>query len=71
MGLLLALLFGLGPLALMPGLESAAGLALAALIAFTIAGLSQRLLGGVTGDALGAIEQGYEVGFVLGVAACV
>lgn len=70
-GLLLGLLFGLAPIALLPGLESAAGLAFAALLAVSIALLAQRMLGGITGDALGAIEQAYEVGFLLGIAACV
>ncbi|MDB5503718.1 MAG: Adenosylcobinamide-GDP ribazoletransferase, partial [Tardiphaga sp.] len=29
----------------------------------------RRLLGGYTGDVLGAIEQVFEIGFLLGVAA--
>ncbi len=70
-GLLIALICGLAPIALLPSMEAAAGLAFASFLAMAIALLSHRLLGGVTGDTLGATEQGYEVGFLLGVAACV
>ena len=32
-------------------------------------GWARRLIGGYTGDVLGAIEQVFEIGFLLGVAA--
>ena len=32
---------------------------------------SRRLIGGYTGDVLGAIEQMFEIGFLLGVAAII
>jgi adenosylcobinamide-GDP ribazoletransferase len=41
------------------------GVALAALLALW----ARRLIGGYTGDVLGGIEQAFEIGFLLGVAA--
>jgi adenosylcobinamide-GDP ribazoletransferase len=32
-------------------------------------GAARRLIGGYTGDVLGAVEQIFEAGFILGVAA--
>jgi adenosylcobinamide-GDP ribazoletransferase len=45
------------------------GLVLGVLLASLLARWSRRLLGGYTGDVLGAIEQVCEIGFLLGVAA--
>ena len=47
------------------------GALLGATLAATLAIWSQRLIGGYTGDVLGAIEQVYEIGFLLGVAAII
>lgn len=70
LGLAVAAAFGLAPLLLLPisiGLTAAiAGGAAAIFIAWR----ARRLLGGFTGDVLGAIEQSYEVSFLLAVAAC-
>lgn len=62
-----ALLLAAWPLVLMPGWSAAvlAGAAAAALPAIA----AHRLIGGRTGDILGAVEQMFEVGFLLGVAA--
>ena len=40
-----------------------------AVLAFALARWSRRLIGGYTGDVLGAIEQVFEIGFLLGVVA--
>jgi adenosylcobinamide-GDP ribazoletransferase len=40
-----------------------------ALPAWSLARWSRRLIGGYTGDVLGAVEQVFEIGFLLGVAA--
>lgn len=45
------------------------GLLLGAALASWGAGRAQRLIGGYTGDVLGATEQLFEIGFLLGVAA--
>ena len=57
------------PLALSP--DGVVGLAIlvGAILALAVSLLARRLLGGYTGDVLGAIEQVFELGFVLGVAA--
>ncbi len=65
----LALLFGVWPLALMPTAAAAAGLVVGAALAFAPALAGRRLVGGQTGDILGAVEQLFELGFILGVAA--
>jgi adenosylcobinamide-GDP ribazoletransferase len=67
---LFALACGLLP-ALLPGAKAgAAGLMLAAAAALTVALIAKRLIGGVTGDVLGATEQVFETGFLLGAASC-
>jgi adenosylcobinamide-GDP ribazoletransferase len=66
---LLALLFSLWPLALMPTGGAAAGLVVGAAFAFAPALAGRRLVGGQTGDILGAVEQLFELGFLLGAAA--
>jgi adenosylcobinamide-GDP ribazoletransferase len=56
-------------LLLMPAPSAACGLLAAALPALFVARSAVRLIGGHTGDILGAIEQMAETGFLLGVAA--
>ena len=46
-----------------------AGLILGVLGALTVVGLARRLIGGYTGDVLGAVEQMAEIGLLLGLAA--
>jgi adenosylcobinamide-GDP ribazoletransferase len=46
-----------------------AGLILAGLCALAVVALARRLIGGYTGDVLGAVEQAAEVAFLLGLAA--
>ena len=45
------------------------GLLCGTVLAFLLARWSRKMLGGYTGDVLGAIEQMFEIGFLLGVAA--
>ena len=71
-GAMTALLITL--VALLPGLAKApsslvAGLVLAALSTLAVVALARRLIGGYTGDVLGAVEQAAEVAFLLGLAA--
>ena len=67
-GLLVAGLIALWPLAFLPTLAGVSGLALGLLISAVPAWLAWRLIGGRTGDVLGAVEQVFEVGFLLAVA---
>ncbi|WP_322515837.1 adenosylcobinamide-GDP ribazoletransferase [Rhodopseudomonas palustris] len=57
------------PLLLVSPLALITGLGFGAALAATIASWAKRLLGGYTGDVLGATEQMFEIGFLLGVAA--
>ncbi|MBC7578863.1 MAG: adenosylcobinamide-GDP ribazoletransferase [Tardiphaga sp.] len=57
------------PLALISLTSVAIGLLCGATLAALLAIWSRRLLGGYTGDVLGAIEQVFQIGFLLGVAA--
>jgi adenosylcobinamide-GDP ribazoletransferase len=66
---LAALTFAALPLALSPAGVVFQGLLAGALLALVLALVARRLLGGYTGDVLGAIEQVFELGFTLGVAA--
>ena len=71
-GAMTALLITLA--ALLPALFKApsalfAGLIFAALAMLAVVALARRLIGGYTGDVLGAVEQAAEVGFLLGLAA--
>lgn len=50
-------------------LEPCVGLAFGTVLAMALAAWSNRLIGGYTGDVLGAIERVFEIGFLLGVAA--
>lgn len=64
-----ALVIALWPLLLLPMPAVGLGLALGSVAALALARTSIRLIGGHTGDVLGAVEQVFEVGFLLGVAA--
>ena len=68
---LVALLIAAWPLAFLPLGSALVGLAGGAALAIAVALLAKRLIGGHTGDVLGAIEQVFEVGFLLGVTALV
>jgi adenosylcobinamide-GDP ribazoletransferase len=59
------------PLALISFASLAAGLLLGAILAALLAHWSRRVIGGYTGDVLGAVEQLFEIGFLLGVAALI
>jgi adenosylcobinamide-GDP ribazoletransferase len=48
-----------------------AGVTCGLVLALALALWSRRLIGGYTGDVLGAIEQVFEIGFLLGVAAII
>lgn len=67
--MLFALVFAGLPLLLAPSPAWAMGLLLGGGLALTLALSARRLLGGYTGDVLGAIEQMFELGFLLAVAA--
>lgn len=64
-----ALVIAIWPLLLLPMPAVGLGLALGSAAALLLARTSVRLIGGHTGDVLGAVEQVFEVGFLLGVAA--
>jgi len=65
-----ALLIAAWPLLLLSGAAAAlCGLATGTLLAAGLALAARRLIGGHTGDVLGAVEQVFEVGFLLGAAA--
>ena len=59
------------PLALVSISSALSGLLLGALLAAALALWARRLIDGYTGDVLGAIEQMFEIGFLLGVAAII
>ena len=59
------------PLALVSISSVISGLLLGALLAAAVALWARRLIDGYTGDVLGAIEQMFEIGFLLGVAAII
>ncbi len=67
--LLITALLAAVPLALITFKSVIAGLLLGALFGALLARCAKRLIGGYTGDVLGAIEQLFEIGFLLGVAA--
>ncbi len=68
--LAVAAVFGLLPLLLLPWTFAVPALAAGAVAAGTAALASCRLFGGYTGDVLGAVEQIYEIAFLLAAAAC-
>jgi adenosylcobinamide-GDP ribazoletransferase len=57
------------PLLLVSPVAVAAGLGLGTALAAAMTAWAKRLIGGYTGDVLGATEQMFEIGFLLGVAA--
>ena len=67
--LLVAAAFGLAPTFLVDPACFVIGLAGGAIPALLLAYQSKRLIGGYTGDVLGAIEQVFEIGFLLAVVA--
>jgi adenosylcobinamide-GDP ribazoletransferase len=69
--LALAAAFGLLPALFLPGRFALTAIAAAAMAALIAARSAKRLLGGYTGDVLGAVEQIYEISFLLALAACV
>lgn len=64
-----ALAIAAWPLLFLPMQAIGAGLALGLVAALILTKTALRLIGGHTGDVLGAVEQVFEVGFLLGVAA--
>lgn len=66
---IVALAIAVWPLLLLPAAPVAAGLVLGGAAAAILARTAVRLIGGHTGDVLGAVEQVFEVGFLLGLAA--
>lgn len=67
--MVIAAVFGLAPIFMIDPACFAIGLAGGAMPALLLAYQSRRLIGGYTGDVLGAIEQVFEVGFLLAVVA--
>jgi adenosylcobinamide-GDP ribazoletransferase len=59
------------PLAFISVLSIISGLVLGTMLAAAIALWARKLIDGFTGDVLGAIEQMFEIGFLLGVAAII
>lgn len=57
------------PLLLLSFKSAVLGVLLGALLGALLARSAKRLIGGYTGDVLGAIEQVFEIGFLLGVTA--
>ena len=57
------------PFAFVSVRAAVSGLLLGACLAAALTIWSRRLIGGYTGDVLGAVEQVFEIGFLLGVAA--
>jgi len=66
---LCALALAIWPLIFLPSGAIVAGLIGGAFPAVLLGLIARRLIGGHTGDVLGGIEQVFEVGFLLGVAA--
>ena len=50
---------------LFAGVDGLAGLVAAAAAAWAVAAIARRQIGGVTGDVLGAVQQGTEVAMLL------
>jgi adenosylcobinamide-GDP ribazoletransferase len=68
---LVVVLCALLPLAFVSVLSVVSALLLGAAFAAAIALWARKLINGYTGDVLGAIEQVFEIGFLLGVAAVI
>lgn len=67
-GLSIALLIALWPLIFLPVPAGVGGVAAGLIVAGVPVWLAWRLIGGRTGDVLGAVEQAFEIGFLLAVA---
>lgn len=67
----IAVALGALPLLLVSPIAVVIGLAAGSALAAAMAGWAKRLIGGYTGDVLGASEQLFEIGFLLGVAAVI
>jgi adenosylcobinamide-GDP ribazoletransferase len=65
----IAVAFGAAPLVLLPAPTALLAASLGAIAALGPALAARRLVGGYTGDVLGAVEQAFETAFLLGVAA--
>ena len=70
-GLAIAACFGLSPSLLLPPSARLTACLVGFGAAIFMAWRAKRLLGGFTGDVLGAIEQSYEIALGLVAAACV
>jgi adenosylcobinamide-GDP ribazoletransferase len=68
---LIVVLCALLPLAFVSILSVISGLLLGAALAATVTRSARKRINGYTGDVLGAIEQMFEIGFLLGVAAVI
>jgi adenosylcobinamide-GDP ribazoletransferase len=68
---LVVVLCALLPLALVSILSVVSGLLLGAALAAAVTYWARQRINGYTGDVLGAIEQMFEIGFLLGVAAVI
>src|SRR5271155_4444999 len=68
---LIVVVCALVPLAFISILSVTSGLLLGAALAAAIALWARKLIDGYTGDVLGAVEQMFEIGFLLGVAAII
>jgi adenosylcobinamide-GDP ribazoletransferase len=68
---LVVVLFALVPLAFVSISSVIMGLLLGAALATAIVLWARKLIDGYTGDVLGATEQMFEIGFLLGVAAVI
>lgn len=62
---LFAVLVALWPLAFLAPVQALLALAGGAVLAWVVALTARRLVGGYTGDVLGAIEQVFELGFLM------
>lgn len=67
-GFSIAVLIALWPLFLLPVAAGLGGVAAGLIVAGVPVWLAWRLIGGRTGDVLGAVEQAFEIGFLLAVA---
>src|SRR5690606_31742661 len=68
---IIAVLIGLAPFAMLTPVMAGAGLGLGLLAAAIPALLAWKHLGGRTGDVLGAVEQSFEIGFLLALSAVI
>jgi adenosylcobinamide-GDP ribazoletransferase len=68
---LIVVVCALVPLAFVSITSVISGLLLGAVLSSAMALWARKLIGGYTGDVLGAIEQMFEIGFLLGVEAII